>query len=117
MSFDGLKGKPEKELLAKMNELADENFKAKFTTEAITPAKGAQMRKRRLEIAQIKTVLVGRKRLAKAESEQKQLEAAIEAMGKPHEGTVEQKNARRKLARRLSSLKRTIHELTHLKGQ
>lgn len=117
MSFDGVKGKPEKELLAKMNELADENFKAKFTTEAMSPAKGAQIRKRRREIAQIKTVLEGRKRLDKAQAEQKKLEAAIEGIGKPHEGTIARKNARRKLADKLGGLKRTINELAHLKGQ
>lgn len=117
MSFDGVKGKPDKELLAKMNELADENFKAKFTTEAMSPTKGAQMLKRRREIAQIKTVLEGRKRLEKAQAEQKKLEAAIEGIGKPHEGPTAQKNARRKLANKLGSLKRTVSELAHLKGQ
>lgn len=117
MSFEGVKGKPEKELLAKMNELADENFKAKFTTEAMSSTKGAQVRKRRREIAQVKTVLQGRKRLELAQAEQKKLEAAIEGIGKPHEGSIAQKNARRKLAGRLDRVKRTISELAHLKGQ
>ncbi len=111
MSFEALKSKTEKELNGRLNELTQENFRARFTTEAMTPARGAQMLKRRREIAQIKTLLVGRERLKKALEEQKQIQASIEKVGKPHEGSREQKNQRRKLSRKLEQLNRTVKEL------
>lgn len=117
MSFEGLKGKPEKELVARLNELADENFKAKFTTEAMTSARGAQMLKRRREVAQIRTVLEGRARLEKAKAEAKKLEVAIKGIGAPHEGDKARKDSRRKLTHRLGQLKRTIRELDALTGK
>ncbi|MBX3459554.1 MAG: 50S ribosomal protein L29 [Planctomycetes bacterium] len=117
MSFDAIKGKPEKELVAKLNELSDEQFKAKFTTEAMTPARGAQMLKRRREMARIRTVLQGRKALDGARTEEKRLEAAIKGLGAPHKGTPEQKNARRKLVSKLEQVKRTIRELNALEGK
>lgn len=117
MSFDALKGKPEKELVAKLNELSDEQFKARFTTEAMTSARGAQIRNRRREMARIRTLIEGRKALDGARTEEKRLEAAIKGLGAPHKGTAEQKNARRKLARKLEQVKRTIRELNALEGK
>jgi ribosomal protein L29 len=114
MSFDALKGQPEKDLKGKLNQLAQENFKAKFTTEAMTSQRGAQILKRRREIAQIKTVLRGRQKLAEAQASEKQLATQIKKLGAPHEGDANQKNARRKLQRRLAEAKRTVRELSTL---
>jgi ribosomal protein L29 len=123
MSFDALKGKPEKELTARLNELMEEGFKARFTTESAASvgvnrmsARGAEMLKRRREIARIKTVLQGRKTLEAAKKEQAKLEAAIKGIGAPHEGTIAQKNARRKLATKLEHVNRTVQELSALKS-
>ena len=55
MSFDALKGLSSTELRAKLKQLSEENFHAKFTTEGATPAGGAEMRTRRREIAQPRT--------------------------------------------------------------
>ena len=123
MSFDALKGKPEKELTAQLNQLLEETFKTRFTTESAQSvglnqmsSRGAKLRKNRREIARIRTVLEGRQRLEKATAEQSRLESAIKAIGAPHEGTLEQKNARRKLAKRLEQVSRTVKELGALKG-
>ena len=114
MSFDALKGQPEKELTAKLNQLAEENFKARFTTEAMTSQRGAEMLNRRREIARIRTVQVGREALARAQAEEKKLNAAINALGAPHEGDAGRKRARTKLLRRLNEAKRTVRELEEL---
>jgi ribosomal protein L29 len=111
MSFDALKGQSGKDLNGKLNQLAQENFKARFTTEAMTSQRGAEMRKRRREIAQIKTVLEGRKALETAKANEKKLAEQIKKLGAPHEGDEKQKNARRKLQRRLAEAKRTVREL------
>lgn len=117
MSFDALKGQTEKDLNGKLNQLAQENFKARFTTEAMTSQRGAEMRKRRREIAQIKTVLEGRKALEAAKAAEKKLGDQIKKLGAPHEGDEKQKNARRKLQRRLAEAKRTVRELGALAGK
>jgi ribosomal protein L29 len=114
MSFDALKGQPEKDLTGKLNQLAQENFKARFTTEAMTSQRGAEILKRRREIARIKTVLRGRQALAEAKTQEKQLATQIKKLGAPHEGDKNQKNARRKLQRRLEEVKRTVRELDTL---
>jgi len=111
MSFDAIKGQPEKELVGRVNQLAQENFKARFTTEATTPQRGAEMLKRRREIARIKTVLSGRETLARAKAEETKLSEAIKKLGAPHEGDARQKNTRRNLQRRLAQVQRTIREL------
>ncbi|MHC4840882.1 MAG: 50S ribosomal protein L29 [Planctomycetota bacterium] len=59
MSINALKGLSDQELTGKLNELAGENFKQRFVTEAMTSVKGAEIRKRRREIARIRTVLDG----------------------------------------------------------
>jgi ribosomal protein L29 len=114
MAFDALRGQPEKELTARLNQLAEDNFKGRFTTEAMTPQRGAEMLKRRREIARIRTVQVGRQALARAQAEEKKLNAAIKALGEPHEGDSGQKRARTKLLRRLNEAKRTVRELEAL---
>jgi ribosomal protein L29 len=117
MSFDALKGQSEKDLNSKLNQLAQENFKARFTTEAMTSQRGAEMRKRRREIARIKTVLAGRKTLETAKASEKKLAEQIKKLGAAHEGDAKQKNARRKLQRRLEEAKRTVRELSGLAGK
>lgn len=117
MAFDALKGQPEKELTAKLNQLAEENFKARFTTEAMTPQKGGELRKRRREIARIRTVLEGRDALAKAKQEEQHLNEQISKLGKPHEGDAAAKRARTRLQNRLGQVKRTIRELEPLAGK
>jgi ribosomal protein L29 len=117
MSFDQLKGQSVKDLTGKLNQLAQENFKARFTTEAMTPQRGAEMLKRRREIARIKTVLQGRSALEAAKADEKKLADRIKKLGAPHEGDDKQKNARRKLQRRLNEAKRTIRELSGLESK
>ncbi len=112
-----MKGLPAKELQAKLNELGQENFKAKFTTEEMTPVRGAEIRGRRREIARIMTVLKGRKTLKKAKNLEKQLAADLEELGAPHTGDRDVKNRRRKLARRKAEVERTVRELTPLQGK
>ncbi|MCA8912083.1 MAG: 50S ribosomal protein L29 [Planctomycetes bacterium] len=114
MTFDALRGQPEKELQAKLNQLAEENFKARFTTEAMTSQRGAEILNRRREIARIRTVLSGRKALERAKAEQTKLDAKLNDLGKPHEGDEAQKRARTKLQNRLGQVKRTIRELEAL---
>ncbi|MCB9934273.1 MAG: hypothetical protein H6840_01145 [Planctomycetes bacterium] len=117
MSFDALKGQPEKELTGRLNQLAQENFKSKFTTEAMTSQRGAELRKRRREAAHIMTVLAGRERLARAKADEKKLQEAIKSLGAPHEGDARQKNTRRNLQRRLEQVQRTLRELGSLAGK
>lgn len=114
MTFDALKGQPEKELQAKLNQLAEENFKAKFTTEAMTPQRGTEIRKRRLEMVRIHTVLNGRKALERARAEETKLDEKLKALGAPHEGDQAAKRSRRRLQNRLAQVKRTIRELDTL---
>lgn len=117
MSFDALKGLPAKELQAKLNELGEENFKAKFTTEEMTPVRGAEIRVRRREIARIMTVMKGRKTLKQAKQQQTQLDEELKALGAPHTGDSRVKNLRRRLLRRKAEVERTIRELTPLQGK
>jgi ribosomal protein L29 len=117
MSFDALKSQTLKDLNGKLNQLAQENFKARFTSEAMTSQRGAEIRKRRREIAQIKTVLEGRKALETAKADEKRLAAQVKQLGAPHEGDAKQKNARRKLQRRLDEARRTIRELGALESK
>lgn len=112
MSIDALKGQPLKDLTGKLNQLAQENFKASFTTEAMTPARGTEIRKRRREVARIHTVLRGREALKEAKELQGKLEAQVKALGAPHEGDEAQKNKRRKLQQSLEKAKRTVRELS-----
>ena len=114
MTFDALRGQPEKELQAKQNQLAQENFKAQFTTEAMTPQRGTEIRNRRRELARIRTVLEGRKALERAKAEEQTIEGKLKLLGKPHEGDQAQKRSRTKLKNRLSQVKRTIRELDAL---
>jgi ribosomal protein L29 len=117
MSFDALKGLPEKELHARLNELSQENFKAKFTTEAMTSQRGADIRTRRRELARIKTVLKGRETLKRAKQEETELTKTLEELGAPHTGNTNDKRRRSKLQGRLAQVKRTIRELTPLEGK
>jgi ribosomal protein L29 len=117
MGFDAVRGQPVKELTAKLNQLAEENFKARFTTEAMTSQRGAEMRKRRREIARIRTVLEGRAALDRAKSEQAKLEELIKKHGAPHVGDQAAKRARARLVGKLNKVKRTIRELSQLEGK
>jgi ribosomal protein L29 len=114
MTFENIRGKPEHELRARLNELTQENFKATFTTEPMKSERGAEVRKRRREIARLKTILVGRQTLAGAKAEEAKLESAIASLGKPHEGDAKVKATRSKLINRLKRVKRTIRELSPL---
>ena len=80
MTIESLKGQSRAELVARRNQLAGENFKESFTPEAMTPAKGAEIRKRRRELARIETVLMGRARLDAMTAEKKALEARVEKL-------------------------------------
>lgn len=117
MAFDALKGQPEKELTAKLNQTAEENFKARFTTEAMTSQRGVEMKKRRREIARIRTVFEGRAALERAQGEEKKLNELIEKLGAPHKGDAAQKRARTRLNKRLNQVQRTIRELKPLAGK
>lgn len=116
MSFDALQGLPEKELHARLNELSEENFKSKFTTEAMTSQRGAEIKVRRRELARIKTVLQGRETLKRAKKKEAELTEALKSLGAPHTGTANEKRRRSKLLGRLAQVKRTVRELTPLEG-
>lgn len=114
MSFDALTGLTNAELRAKLKQLSEENFTAKFTTEAPTPARGAEMRKRRREIARVLTVLEGRQALERLQAEQKELDERLKQVtgaGKP--GRAE-RNAARKTRERIGKVKLGIRELSGL---
>jgi ribosomal protein L29 len=111
MSIDTYSGLPEKDLRSKLAELHQENFTAGFTSEKMSPQKGAQMRERKKEIARILTVLAGRAALARHEGEQKKLELRLSGMGKPHQGSREDKRRRAVVSRRLDSTRRAVREL------
>jgi ribosomal protein L29 len=117
MSINAFKGQPEKDLRGQLQQLADENFKARFTTEAMTPTKGASIRHRRRDVARINTVLAGRKALERAKAEQVKVEERLKALGPAHTGTDAVKRSRRKLLDRKASLSRTIRELGILAGK
>ena len=117
MAFDALQGLPVKELTAKLNQLAEENFKARFTTEAMTSQKGAEMRNRKREIARIRTVFEGREAFERAQAEEKKLNELIGKLGKAHEGDAATKRRRSKLQGRLNQVKRTLRELKPLAGK
>jgi ribosomal protein L29 len=114
MTFENIRGKPEGELRARLTELTQENFKARFTTEPMKSERGAEVRKRRREIARLKTILTGRQTLAGARAEKAELESAIASLGKPHEGDAMVKARRSKLMQRLKHVNRTIRELSPL---
>lgn len=80
--FENIRAQNETALRAKLKELSQENFQAKFTSEAMTPAKGAAMKARRREIARILTALKGREALARLTAEQTKLEERIKKLGK-----------------------------------
>lgn len=111
MTIEGYKALPEKDLRAKLAELNAENFKKRFTSEAMTPQKGAEIRARRREIARINSVFGARAALARRTEEAKKLEVQLAALGKPHEGDVAQKHRRSLAAGRLAGAKRAIREL------
>lgn len=112
MSIDTIKGQSEKELRGRLNELNAENFKAKFSTEQMNPRKGADIKKRRIEIARIHTVLQGRVALSRRQEEAKKLELLLSGMGQPHEGSVEDKRRRNLVARKLADVRRAVRELS-----
>lgn len=115
MTIDTYKGHSEKELRGKLAELSAENFKAGFTSERVTSQKGAEMNKRRKEIARIKSVLASREALKRHAEEQKKLELRLSGMGQPHQGSVEDKRRRSMVSRRLGEVKRAIRELDSFK--
>ncbi len=110
MAIDSLKGLPENELVGKLNQLSEQNFNARFTTEGMTPVKGAEVRARRREIARVRTVMNGRTRFESATAELKATEQKLAALAeKPNTKTV--RNAERKLRRQVAELTRTVKEL------
>lgn len=111
MTIETFKGQSEQELRARLTELNAENFKARFTTEVMNPRKGSDIRKRRREIARIKTILHGRAASARREAEIKKLTLALDAFGQPHQGSVEHKRRRSKVAARLEAAQRSLREL------
>lgn len=117
MATQDLKSKTEAELKGRLKELAGEGFKARFTTEPMTPVKGAAARKRRVEAARIMTVLKGREAYDRSGAELKAVEERLAKLGKadPHDAA-----QRRRVAaahRRKAELERTRKALSHLKGK
>ncbi|MBX3475301.1 MAG: 50S ribosomal protein L29 [Planctomycetes bacterium] len=112
MSIDQIKGQTEKELRGRLNELNGEIFKSRFSTEVANPRKGAEIRKRRREIARIHTLLQGRVALARRQEEVRQLELKLSGLGKAHEGTQEHKRRRSMVAGQLEVARRAVRELT-----
>lgn len=111
MSIDTYSGLPEKDLRSKLAELHQENFTAGFTSEKMSPQKGALIRSRKREIARILTVLAGRKALERHQVEAKKLELRLGGMGKVHEGSPEDKRRRGMVSRRLLETGRAMREL------
>jgi len=111
MTIDTYHGLPEKDLRGKLAELHAENFKSAFTSEKMNPRKGAEIRARKKEIARILTVLSGRAALARHQSEEKKLELRLGGLGRPHEGSREDKRRRAMVGRRLEETRRAVREL------
>lgn len=114
MSIDALRGLSDEELTGKLNELAGDNFKQRFVTEAMTSTKGAEIRVRRREIARIKTVVEGRRALAAAKEENSKLDSLLKDLGAPHTGNAATMSRRSRLLKRQKDIKRTIRELSSL---
>lgn len=112
MTIETIKGQTEKELRGRLNQLNSENFQARFSTEQMSPAKGATINARRREVARIHTVLHARAALARRQEEVKQLELRLAGMKQPHEGSVEDKRRRSMVALRLSEARRAVRELS-----
>lgn len=117
MSIESVRVQDEKELQARLRQLLEENFRARFTSEAMTHVRGTEIRKRRREIARIKTVLNGRRRLAELEVEGGRIEGQLEKLASKSRKCVVSRNVEAKLRRRNRQVKRALGQLAVLKGK
>ena len=109
--FEAFRTQPESGLNGKLKELTQQNFQARFTSEAMTPAKGAEIKKRRRDIARVQTVLAGRKSLARLQAESKLLEERIKKLGPANRRDADQRYALKSARERLSAVARAIKSL------
>jgi|ABSQ01.1.fsa_nt_gi ribosomal protein L29 len=107
----------EQGLRAKLKELTQENFQARFTSEAMTPTKGALIKSRRREIARIQTVLHGREALARLQAEQKKLDERLKKLGKADPYNAAQRASLDKARQRNKKVARTVKALEPMKGK
>lgn len=109
--------KTEAELKGRLKEISAEDFKARFTTEPMTPAKGAAALKRRREAARINTVLSGRAAYDRSVAELKAVEERLAKLGKADPKDPGQRLRLGAARRRKAQLERSSKALAHLKGK
>lgn len=115
--FEAYRTQTEQGLRAKLKELSQENFQARFTSEAMTPAKGALIKSRRREIARIQTVLKGRLALARLQAEKSKLEERLKKLGKANARDAQQRASLASVRRRDKKVTRSVKALESLKAK
>ncbi|HRJ78699.1 MAG: 50S ribosomal protein L29 [Planctomycetes bacterium] len=115
--FEEFRTQPEAQLKAKHKELTQQNFQARFTSEAMTPAKGAQIKARRRDLARIQTVLVGRAALLRLEAEQKKLDEQLKKLGKADPRNAGQRKTLKATRERHAEVSRAIKALSSVKAK
>jgi len=88
----------------------------RFTSEAMTPTKGALIKSRRREIARIQTVLHGRETLTRLQAEQKKLDERIKKLGKADPYDAAQRASLDKARQRNKKVARTVKALEPMKA-
>jgi ribosomal protein L29 len=115
--FEAFRTQTDQGLRSRLKELSQENFQAKFTSEAMTPTKGAQIKARRREIARIQTVLKGREAQARLQAEAAKLEERIKKLGKADARNCAQRATLASARKRHTKVARSVKALESLKAK
>ena len=115
--FESFRTQNDQGLLSRLKELSQENFQAKFTSEAMTPTKGAQIKARRREIARIQTVLKGREAHVRLQAEAAKLEERIKKLGKADARDSGQRANLASARKRRTKVTRSVKALESLKAK
>lgn len=115
--FEAFRTQTDQGLRSRLKELSQENFQAKFTSEAMTPAKGAALKARRRDIARIQTVLKGREAQARLQAEQNKLDERLKKLGKANARDAEQRAALESSRKRSKKVARALKSLESLKAK
>lgn len=114
--IETIRSQSDSALRGRLKELSQENFQAKFTSEAMTPVKGAAIKARRREIARIQTVLKGREALARRTAEQGKLEERMKKLGKADRRNATQRGMLDTARKRSKVVARAVKALQSLKA-
>ncbi len=115
--FETHRAASEQGLRAKLKELTQENFQARFTSEAMTPTKGALIKSRRREIARIQTVLKGREALTRLQAEKAKLDERLKKLGKADPRDAQQRASLAAARKRNTKVTRTVKALESMKAK